>query len=130
MHQVYEGFGATTLSLVHEVPSGDSLGPQLRAQAMDAAYNRVRLTMGNLCVGPLESPGGWDQRRNDNDDPRKIDWKGFNFFQADSTWSHLVKPAAAMGFDNYSLAGNINWRWSATSSSTPRAVCGRQASRG
>jgi len=63
-------------------------------------------------VGLLESPGAWSERRSDNDDPKTIDWTGFNAFQADSMWKHLVKPAAAMGFDDYSLQGNINWRWS------------------
>jgi hypothetical protein len=28
--------------------------------------------------GLLESPAGYDQRQNDNDDPFTIDWKGFN----------------------------------------------------
>jgi O-glycosyl hydrolase len=112
IHQTYEGFGATTLSLVHDGSLGDSLGPKLRAKALDAAYNQVKLTMGNLNVGPLETPRSWNERRNDNDDPRTINWNGFNVAEADRQWKHLVKPAAEMGFDNDSLAGNINWKWS------------------
>ena len=110
--QAYEGFGATTQSLVYEGRLGDSLGPVLRPKVLGAVYGQVKLTMGNLTIGPLESPGGWDQRRNDNDDPKVIDWRGFNTRAAESMFQHVVRPAAALGFDNYSLQGNINWRWS------------------
>jgi O-glycosyl hydrolase len=116
-HQTYEGFGATTLSLVHGHgrpgfgPAGDSLGPELRAQVLDALYGQVKLTMGNLSIGPLETPGGWNRRGNDNDDPRTIDWHGFDTSDADNMWKALVKPCTAIGLDNYSLQGNINWRW-------------------
>ncbi len=116
-HQAYEGFGATTLSLVHRGgrpgygPAGDSLGPKLRPRALDALYGQVKLTMGNLSIGPLETPAGWDHRGNDNDDPNSIHWTGFDTFDADSMWNEVVKPSAAMGLDDYSLQGNINWRW-------------------
>ena len=83
--QVYEGFGATTLSLVHTGALGDSLGPTLRPQVLDALYGQVKLTMGNVAIGLLESPGGWDRRCNDNEDPTVIDWMGFDTFQADSS---------------------------------------------
>ncbi len=109
--QLYEGFGATTLGLVHPGHLGDSLGSELRPQALDALYGQVKLNMGNLSIGLLESPGGWDHRRNDNDDPKVINWKGFDTFQADSMWKYVVKPSAPMGLDNYSLEGNINWNW-------------------
>jgi len=109
--QLYEGFGATTLSLVHSGHLGDTLGPKLRPQVLDALYGQVKLNMGNLSVGLLESPGGWDHRRNDNDDPRAINWKGFDTFQADSMWKYVVKPPATLGLDNYALEGKINWNW-------------------
>jgi hypothetical protein len=109
--QLYEGFGATTLNLVHTGHLGDALGPKLRPQVLDALYGQVKLTMGNLSIGLLESPGGWDHRRNDNDDPKAIDWKGFDTFQADSMWNAVVKPSAPLGLDNYSLEGKINWNW-------------------
>ena len=94
--QLYEGFGATTLSLVHTGQLGDTLGPQLRMKALDALYGQVKLSMGNLAIGLLESPAGWDHRRNDNDDPHAINWKGFDTFQADSAWTCVVKPSATM----------------------------------
>ena len=111
MRQVYEGFGATTLSLVHTGQLGDTLGPHFGPQVLDALYGQVKLNMGNLAIGLLESPGGWDHRSNDNDDPTVINWKGFDTFQADSMWNYVVKPSAALGLDNYSLEGKINWNW-------------------
>ena len=111
MRQVYEGFRATTLSLVHTGALGDSLGPTLRPQVLDALYGQVKLTMGNVAIGLLESPGGWDRRCNDNEDPTVIDGMGFDTFQADSAWRDVVKPSAALGLDNYSLEGKLNWNW-------------------
>ncbi|MHB1034591.1 MAG: glycoside hydrolase [Pirellulales bacterium] len=110
--QVYEGFGATTLSLVHQGPLGDSLGPKLRPRVLDALYGQVKLNMGNLAIGLLESPGGWNERRNDNGDPKAIDWKGFDPFAADAMWKDVVRPSARLGLDDYSLEGKINWIWS------------------
>jgi len=109
--QLYEGFGATTLSLVHAGQLGDSLGEQLRPKVLQTLYGQVKLNMGNLSIGLLESPGGWDQRSNDNDDPTVINWSGFDTFQADSMWRSVVKPSVQYGLDNYSLEAKINWNW-------------------
>jgi hypothetical protein len=46
--QIVEGFGATTMSLVYEGPLGDTLSPELRRQAIEAAYGQVKLNGGNL----------------------------------------------------------------------------------
>jgi hypothetical protein len=110
-HQTYEGFGATTLSLIRPGPGGDSLGPELRKRAIDALYGQVRLTMGNVAVGPHEGPGG-QPGRNDDGDPHAIRWEGFDLFQAEALWPGLVQPGASLGLDDYSLEGKINWRWS------------------
>ena len=110
-HQVLEGFGATTLSLVHPGTLDDPLGAPLRGQALEALYRQVKITMGNIAVGPPEGPPGRRPSRNDNDDPRTIDWSGFGTAPAEAMWKSLVEPAAAMGFDDYSLEGKINWRW-------------------
>ena len=48
--QTIEGFGATTMSLVHEGPLDDTLSPELRRQAIVAAYGQVKLNGGNLNV--------------------------------------------------------------------------------
>jgi len=111
-HQVYEGFGATTLGLLHPGENGDSLGPELRPKALDALYRQVRLTMGNVAVGPLERRPGSQHGQNDNDDPKVIDWSGFDTALTEAMWKSVVQPATAMGFDDWSLEGKINWRWS------------------
>ena len=67
--------------------------------------------MGNLSMSLLESPGGWDHRSNDNNDPRVINWKGFDTFPADSIWNSVVRTSETLGLDNYSLEGKINWNW-------------------
>jgi hypothetical protein len=109
--QAYEGFGATTLSLVHPGHLGNALGSRLRPEVLDALYGQVKLNMGNLSIGLLESPGGWDHRRNDNDDPKTINWKGFDTRSADNMWKSVVKPSTPSGLDDYSLEGKINWKW-------------------
>ena len=110
-HQRYEGFGATTLTLVYPGTLGDALGPKLRPLVLDALYGQVRLSMGNISTSLLESPGGWDRRRNDNDDPLRIDWSGFDTFPADHAWRDVVRPGAKLALDNYSLEAKINWAW-------------------
>lgn len=110
-HQAYEGFGATTTTLVGA--HGDSLGQPLRAKVLEAVYGQVKITMGNLNVGPLESPAGWEKLRNDNDDPHAIDWTGFDLTQIEKMKELVLDPAGPMGFDHWSVAGNISWRWAA-----------------
>jgi len=73
--QTMEGFGATHNPQVYE-GLGDVLGP-LRAPAVDAVYGQVQLNTGNLEGALLESPGSYDRRTNDNDDPFAIRWPGF-----------------------------------------------------
>jgi len=128
-HQAYEGFGATTLSLVHRGGrpgydrAGDSLGPKLRQRVLDALYGQVKLTMGNLSIGPLETPAGWDHRGNDNDDPKRIDWKGFDTFDADSMWNELaIMPAGSIAVPSGSRpAVPTAWCWPRPLRTTKRA---------
>jgi hypothetical protein len=79
---------------------------------LQAVYGDVKINMGNLSMGPLESPGNWNQRRNDNDDPRTLDLKGFNTFAIEQMHGKVVVPSAKLCLDNYSLEGKIDWRWS------------------
>jgi O-glycosyl hydrolase len=109
-HQTMEGFGATHLPLVYQ-GTGDTLSPKLRSQAIDVVYNQVGITMGNLEGALLESPDDWNARRNDNDDPFKINWSGFQTFNADTMKTKVVDVAQPLGFDNYFLAQKINVRW-------------------
>jgi O-glycosyl hydrolase len=50
-HQVMEGFGATTASLIYQNGADDKVPAALRTRAVQAAYRDVRLTLGNV---------GWD----------------------------------------------------------------------
>lgn len=109
-YQTMEGFGATHLPLVYE-GTGDVLGPSLRARAIDAVYNQVGIRTGNLEGALLESPGSYDQRANDNDDPSGINWGGFQTFRAKVMKEKVVDPAIPYGFDNYFLGQKINVRW-------------------
>ena len=109
-HQTMDGFGATHLPLVYE-SMGDVLTPKLRSEAIDAVYRQVRLNLGGLDGALLESPGNYEQRANDNDDPLTINWNGFQTFSADAIYSNVVVQAAPLGFTDYSLSQKINIRW-------------------
>ncbi len=109
-YQVMEGFGATHISLYHE-NTGDVLGVELRTRAIDAIYNKVGISMGNLECALLESPGDYSLRTNDNSMPDSINWNGFQTFRADAIKAKLVNLARPLGFNNYFPAQKINTRW-------------------
>jgi O-glycosyl hydrolase len=110
LRQRFEGFGATTLSLVYG--TADYLSPQMRARALQAVYDEVGLTMGQVEPGLMETPANatdlWNQRRNDNDDPFTINPYGFNWTASDAMRSKVIEPARAYGLDNWSLANKLN----------------------
>ena len=108
-HQVMEGFGATTLSLVYggfDVEGYDDEDnlPALRAQAIEALYGQVKLTMGNLQLPMLE------QAKNDDDDPSNLNWNGFDLRESKFVKEKIVDPGRPYGFDNFQLANNIDFR--------------------
>jgi O-glycosyl hydrolase len=106
-HQTIEGFGATTISLVFGAT--DNVPAALRAKAIDAAYNQVRLNMGNLEVGPFESPASaLYSPANDDSDPKTFNAAGFNWTQSDNMKSKIVDLAAPFGFDNYWIGPAIS----------------------
>ena len=109
-YQTIDGFGATHISLMYE-GVGSSISPELRAQAVDAIYRQVGINLGNLEGGLLESPGSYDQRSNDNDDPAVFNWAGFQTFGADAIQSDLLALAQPLGFDDYYLGQRVNVRW-------------------
>jgi O-glycosyl hydrolase len=108
-HQRIEGFGATVRSAVHD--GRDVLGPELRARALEALHSEVRLSVGNLDVALLESPGTYAERRNDNDDPKSINWSGFQTAGADAMKRFVLDQPEAAAFRGYFLAQRINTRW-------------------
>lgn len=109
-HQTLEGFGASHQSLWRGPGRGDPLGP-LRATALEAAYNQVHLTTGNLDAILLESPGDYSQRANDDSDPFHINWSGFQHDTLDATKALLLDLAQPYGFTDYYTGQRINVRF-------------------
>jgi O-glycosyl hydrolase len=106
-HQAIEGFGATTISLIYNTT--DNVPAPLRARAIDALYNQVRLNMGNLEVGPFESPSSMLYApANDDGDPNTINAAGFNWTQSDNMMRGVVTPGRVFGLDNFYLGPVIS----------------------
>jgi O-glycosyl hydrolase len=110
-YQMMEGFGATNIALWYDGGTGDTLGPTLRAKAIDAVYNQVKLNTGQIDAALLESPGSYEQRANDNSDPNVINWNGFQKKTADNAKTLLIDPAKQYGFTDYYIDQKINVRW-------------------
>jgi uncharacterized protein (TIGR03437 family) len=111
-YQILEGFGqGVSSSLVYPgVPP--ALSDSLRAIAIDKAFRQVGINMGSI-GGLIESPGGYDQRQNDNGDPLTVNWAGFNADVLTGTKRFLVDLAKPLGFTNYYLgaeAPNVRWQ--------------------
>lgn len=108
-HQVWEGFGSYINSYVYEPGVGDVLTPSQRARAIDAAYGQVGLTMGNV-TGIFESPGGFGDSRNDDDDPFNFNWAGFNVRPTELV-KERVLDLAPPSLNNYYAGATVNLRW-------------------
>jgi O-glycosyl hydrolase len=106
-HQTIEGFGATTISLAFG-PT-DNVPAATRTKMIDAAYNQVRLNMGNLEVGPFEAPStALYSPANDDGDPKTLNPAGFNWTQSDNMVNKVVNPAKPFGFDNFWIGPAIS----------------------
>lgn len=109
-YQVIEGFGAT-FNEGYDFDTGeDEMGP-LRPRVIEAVHGQVGITMGQLEVGLFEGLKG-RQTANDDDDPYSFRWEAFDFVRARRQWQGIVEPAQRFGFDNYTLRGGMNLRWS------------------
>lgn len=108
--QTIQGFGAYQKALTYG--NDDFIPPDLRSKAIDALYREVRLSGGNLDGSELlESPGSFERRRNDNPDPRTINWQGFQTSGADALKGKLIDIARPLGFDDFYLGVRINTRY-------------------
>ena len=108
--QTLDGFGAYGKSLVYG--TNDFLTGDLRARALDAIYQQVRLNTGNLDGSELlESPGSYDRRQNDDGDPLSINWRGFQVEGANALKAKLIDPGRPLGLDAFYLGTRINSRW-------------------
>lgn len=109
-YQVLDGFGQAEPSVLMTSGKG-ALGDALRAQAIEKAFHQVGINMG-IIGSLLESPGDYNQRRNDNGDPFDINWRGFSAIFLNPAKRFLLDLAKPYGFDNYYLgaeAPNVRW---------------------
>ncbi len=91
----------------------------MRNNVLEAVYNQVKLTMGDINAGPYEGitlrPGSCSREDyvsvNDNSDPFTFEWSHFFWVRSDSDKTALVDIARPMGFDNFVLSGGINTRF-------------------
>lgn len=107
VRQTMEGFGATTMSLVHEGPLGDTLSPDLRKQAIEAAYGQVKLNGGNLNINfvrPAHPPAAGANV--------VALYHGYSTFGSEAMKTKLVDLAAPLGFTRWCLSPKIAIRWS------------------
>lgn len=117
-HQTMEGFGATHLTLVYGGSLGDTLTPSQRSRAIDAIFNQVKITTGQIPT-IFEAPANsnlstfFENQANDNHDPLKLDWNGFSTILGD-TFKQKVVDVAGDNFNLYpdvrvSLTRNGKW---------------------
>jgi hypothetical protein len=110
-YQRLDGFGeAAPSTLAHPGVPG-ALTRKLRAVGVETAFRKVGINMGSMGT-LLESPGGFERRRNDDGDPFRINWKGFDASGLDAGRRNLVDLAGPFGFTNYYLgaeAPNVRW---------------------
>jgi hypothetical protein len=108
--QTLEGFGQAENSVL-VYPGEKTLSDSLRIIAVRKVYGNAGINMGTIGT-LLESPGGYDLRRNDNSDPFRINWSGFDPFYLDNAWQYVVGLAKPFGFNGYYLgaeAPNVRW---------------------
>ena len=105
--QTIEGFGATTMSLVYEGPLGDTLSPELRRQAVGAAYGQVKLNGGNLNVNFVRPT----HDATHGAEPATL-YHGYRTFGSEAMKTKLVDLAAPLGFTEWCLSPKIEIRWS------------------
>jgi O-glycosyl hydrolase len=110
-YQRLQGFGSAAASTLQHPGVPNALTDRLRAVAADKAFHQVGISMGS--VGTLlESPGGFERRRNDDGDPFTLNWKGFDAAGLNAARHYLVDLAGRLGFTNYYLgaeAPNVRW---------------------
>jgi O-glycosyl hydrolase len=109
-YQKLAGFGqASPGTLWH--PGPQTLSDSLRARGVEKAYGQVGLNLGRIGT-VLESPGSYDQRQNDDNDPFHTNWAGFNTESLDQAKRYVVDLARPLGFSGYFLGGespNVRW---------------------
>ena len=91
-HQVMEGFGATTISLIYANGADDKLPAAIRTRALQAIYGDVRLTLGNVGIGAFEPA-------NDDADAFHLNQSALELGELQAVADKLVTPAKSLGAD-------------------------------
>jgi O-glycosyl hydrolase len=122
-HQRIDGFGATHEVLVYG--DNDVLGPY-RAAMVDAAYNQVRLSTGNVAIGTYETRAGtsdpWGDRGNDDALPLVLDPLGWDWAGSAEARARLLDLAGDAAFPDWYLSARATTRWEMTWATPIRAV--------
>jgi O-glycosyl hydrolase len=108
-YQVIDGFGATTLPLVHGTK--DYIAPY-RDSAIAMLYRDVKLNMGNLSCGTFEAPtGSGGPSANDNDNPYIANPKGFDWQYVINQKKKIIDKGSPYGFNDWYPEPKITTRW-------------------
>lgn len=103
--QVVEGFGASHQTLVYGGGLGDVLTTSLRKKALDALFNQVKITTGQIPT-VFEAPANstlsnfYPNQANDDNDPLNLNWDGFSTVLGD-TFKKKVVDVAGGNFNLY-----------------------------
>ena len=108
-HQTWDGVGANVHSSF--IGNRDTLGDDARARAADLLFRTIGVRVGKLDGQLLESPGSYDQRRNDNEDPFVLSWQGVQTAALDHVRSGVLDLPEARVFDTFQIGQMINTRW-------------------
>ncbi|MEK7612358.1 MAG: glycoside hydrolase family 30 beta sandwich domain-containing protein [Patescibacteria group bacterium] len=114
-HQAIEGFGATHQTLVYGGSLGDTLSPSQRSRALDAIFNQVKITTGQIpTVFEASSNSNistfFNNQANDNNDPSNLNWSGFSSVLGD-IFKQKVVDVAGSNFNLYpDVRVNLIWK--------------------
>lgn len=114
-HQIMEGFGASHQTLVYGGNLGDVLTPSLRKKAVDALFNQVKITTGQI-PAVFEAPANstlsnfYTNQANDDNDPLNLNWNGFSTILGD-TFKQKVVDVSGSIFNLYpDVHVNVHWQ--------------------
>lgn len=114
-HQTIEGFGATHQTLVYGGSLGDTLTPSQRSRALDAIFNQIKITTGQIpTVFEASSNSNlstlFDNKTNDNNDPFNLNWSGFSSVLGDM-FKQKVVDIIGSNFNLYpDVRVNLIWK--------------------
>jgi len=107
-HQTWQGVGAIVRAAVRD--GRDVMSARSRKLAADMLFHTVGVRVGRIDAQLLESPGTVEQRRNDNDDPFILSWRGFQTGAVDSVRTGVLDLFASDS-ETFAIGQMVNTRW-------------------